>query len=120
MAKAKFKTDTNKDKKPSKKDSEIISFPLRWRVPDDLSTIYSNHIIITHVGGEFYLYYGEAPSPPALKREDFPEEITCFARARIVVSPERLETFLKVMNENLQNFKKNRPEILKQEKKDNE
>lgn len=87
---------------------EEIRIPLEWCVPEELPTHYATNLVIQHTEHEFFITFFELVPPITLGKT--PEEITRIesvrARAltRVAVSPERLEEFIQVMQDNLARY----------------
>ena len=93
-------------------EGDSVTLPLRWASADSLTTLYANHLIVSHAGdGEFYLTFGE---PPPLLVADFreaanrgllPKEVTIKPVARLALSPKTMESVVRALTVNLANFK---------------
>jgi hypothetical protein len=94
----------NKDKEP---ESIAARIPIRleWKNNDSLKTVYSNQLLVTHAGAEFYLIFGEVVPPTILDGSQIPEYLDIEPVTRIAVSHEMMEKFIEVLNENLSKFK---------------
>jgi hypothetical protein len=83
--------------------------PLEWYVPEELPTYYATNLVIQHTRHEFFITFFEVVPPIMLGKT--PEEIerieSVRARAltRVAVSPERLEEFIQVMQDNLAKYR---------------
>ena len=96
------------DKKPPEKKEKQIH--LVWGSPDELPTLFSNHLQVTHAGGtEFHIFFGHATPPLTygLKEEEIPDKITIKPIAKIVVTPDMMRAVVSVLSENLENYDKN-------------
>ena len=82
-----------------------IQIPLEWYVPEELPTHYTTNLIIQHTEHEFFITFFELVPPITLGKT--PEEIeqveSVRARAltRVAISPGRLESFIRAMQDNL-------------------
>jgi hypothetical protein len=98
---------------------EIKEKPVRvlWGSDEDLDAIYSNHLFISHAGeSEFHLIFGHL-SPPltiGLDEDELPDSVTIKPVTKLVLSPEVMKAFARIINDNLEKFES------KQKGKDNE
>ena len=83
---------------------KIFEIPIYWEINEDIETTYVNHLRVTHAGPEFYIYFGELAVPGKLPEEGPPEKLTVKTKVRVVVSPEQMGIFLKVLNENYEKY----------------
>lgn len=94
-----------------KQQVEFRKVPLEWKFPEDLVSRYATNLVVQHTEHEFVISFFEV-TPPVVLGE--PEEVvstihqlqsvpaTCVAR--IIVSPERLEDFIRVLEDNLETY----------------
>ena len=88
---------------------EEIRIPLEWHVPEGFPTHYATNLVIQHTEHEFFITFFELVPPITLGKT--PEEIarteSVRARAltRVAVSPERLERFIQVMQDNVASYR---------------
>lgn len=93
----------------ARKPAEEIRIPLEWYIPEELPTHYATNLVIQHTEHEFFITFFELVPPITLGKT--PEEIerieSVRARAltRVAVSPERLEEFIRVMQDNLAKYR---------------
>ncbi len=86
-----------------------IRIPLEWYVPEELPTYYATNLVIQHTEHEFFITFFELVPPITLGKT--PEEIERLqsvrarALARVAVSPDRLEEFIQVMQDNLTKYR---------------
>ena len=78
-----------------------------WGSGEDIPALYTNHIFVSHAGGtEFYLIFGHL-SPPitiGLVEEELPTSVVIKPVAKLIVSPDVMKAFVRVLNDNLKNF----------------
>jgi hypothetical protein len=95
----------------AKKDAKPKSLPFDWTFPEGLVSRYANNIIVQHSQNEFIISFFEA-RPPLLigtleriervQRETKSLSAECVAR--IVVSPQKMRDFVKVMTRNMETY----------------
>lgn len=86
------------------KKEKVIQIPIEWDWDSEIITQYVNHMRVTHVGTEFYLYFGELPFPGILPDEGLPEKLTIKTKVRLVVTGEQMGKFIDALNENYNNY----------------
>lgn len=84
--------------------SQAVQVRLKWASAKDLTTLYVNHLTITHAGPEFYLTFGELPVPAFEDTKDIPDELEITPKVRLAISPEAMKTIARVIQENLVKF----------------
>lgn len=92
---------------------EVFEKPIRlvWESPSELPVNYSNHIQITHAGGnEFHIFFGYlAPLlTHGLTKEEIanlPEKLSITPLTNIIVTPEFMKTIVEIFEENLENYR---------------
>jgi hypothetical protein len=101
--------EVNMEKETPSGDMKQIK--IKWGSADDLPALYSNHLFISHGGQqEFYLVFGHLDPPIGFSDKDFPDELEIKPMAKIVISPEAMESFVRAMNENLRKYKEKKRE----------
>ena len=90
-----------------------LRVPLVWQFPSDIVTRYATNIVVQHTEHEFVISFFEAQPPPVLGDPEEQEAIvesmlndgvpaTCVAR--VVVASERFQTFVEVLQTNLDRY----------------
>ncbi len=102
----------------TKKNPETKGRQMRlvWGSPDELPTLYSNNIQVSHAGGsDFHVFFGNATPPLTygLREEEIPDVIIIKPVAKIVITPDMMRVLVQVLSKNLENFDK----TMKEEKK---
>lgn len=97
---------------PNEKDtlaSDRIGLTIQWSIPDELSTCYATNLVVQHTEHEFFITFFELVPPITLSKtsEEIKqmESVQAHALTRIVVTPERLESFIQAMQENLDRYR---------------
>ncbi|KUK47066.1 MAG: hypothetical protein XD73_0012 [Anaerolinea thermophila] len=98
-----------------KPETEIKEKAIRviWSSVEDLPTLYANNLYVSHSNdAEFHLFFGNLTPPIlfGLDEDEFPKEVRVNPVAKIVVTPEIMERFVKAMNDNYEKFKNKREE----------
>lgn len=84
--------------------AQPIAIRIYWDVPDELPTLFSNHIFVSEVDGQFTLTFGRAHLPYELRlTEEMVERmrndgLPARAIARIAVSPESMGKYIEAMS----------------------
>jgi hypothetical protein len=90
-----------------------VTIPIEWYTPDSIITRYASDILVQHSDHEFVISFWELHKPIVLGNEE--EEIIkqlegiksvkkeCVAR--VVVAPERMESFIKALQNNFAKFR---------------
>lgn len=100
---AKTKAKTKNKKKPEK--GKLIK--VTWGTADNLPALYSNQLFISHGSGDvFHLIFGHLTPPVGFSPEEYPDSLEVEPIAKIVVSPETMETFIEAMVTNIERYKK--------------
>lgn len=99
---------------------EIKEKPIRlvWGSPEELPALYANHIQVSHAGGtEFHIVFGHAAPPltVGLLEDELPDKVVIKPVSEIVVSPDVMKAFVRVLADNLESFEKNFPKEGKEE-----
>jgi hypothetical protein len=76
-----------------------------WESPAGLNTIYANNLVVSHAGNEFYLVFGELPTPLELGYDRMPDEVKVIPRVRIAVSKETMGGIVEVLRDNYERYK---------------
>lgn len=77
---------------------------LVWDKVTRAPTVYTNQLVVSHSGGEFYLIFGEMQIPTILHDEKPPTEIKVKEVARIAVTPDMAVQFANVLSESVSRF----------------
>ncbi|MCJ7585487.1 MAG: DUF3467 domain-containing protein [Anaerolineales bacterium] len=78
---------------------------IKWGPADDLPALYANHLFISHGGEhEFHLIFGHLTPPIGFSEQEYPNLLEIKPISQIVLSPEAMRNFVKVMGENLQRY----------------
>jgi len=95
----------------TKKATHPKSLPLEWFFPEGLVSRYSNNIMVQHSRNEFIISFFEARPPLLIGTLDRIERvqretkaISAECVARIVVSPNKMRDFIKVLNRNIETY----------------
>ncbi len=74
-----------------------------WNFPDDLLSGYATNILVQVGEQEFFISFFEVQHPVLLEPEDVTklESVKAECIAKIIVTPERLTAFIKVLQEQL-------------------
>ena len=93
--------------------------PIEWRVPDSMVSQYVTNMVVQAGEVEFILsFFGIRPpiilNPPAAQGPTLepPQSVPAECVARLIVAADRMPEFVKVLQENLQQYlsKKGKPE----------
>jgi hypothetical protein len=89
-----------------KKKSEERVFPIVWKFPDELLGRYATNMLIQQGDQEFFVSFFEMRPPVLLTPEDVTkiENVQAQCIATIIVSPDRLDGFIKAFQQSLNNF----------------
>jgi hypothetical protein len=84
-----------------------IDIPLEWHYPADLPSHYATHFVVQHTEQEFIVSLFQALPPLILKEADLESfaSVTAECIARVIVSPDRLEGFIEVLQRNLKSYR---------------
>jgi hypothetical protein len=92
-----------------------VQIPLKWVIPEDVVARVATNMVAQHSNHEFIISFFEAYPPillggpeGAAKTLEATKYVEARCVARVVVAPERMAEFLKVLSENLANFHKAR------------
>ena len=86
------------------RESKQRAIQLRWGSPVQLPTTYANELFIMHFGDQYYLVFGEVIPPVMLdpNKEDMPNFVEIRPVAKVVVTPENMARFSKVIQQTIQ------------------
>jgi len=92
----------------SEEAPESFAIPIEWHVPDGLVSRYATNMVVQHFENEFRVYFFEIRPPIVLGS---PEEtktkleqlgsVRAECVASIIVAPDRMQEFIRVLQENL-------------------
>lgn len=85
-----------------------VNIPVDWRIPDDMLGKYATNILVQANENEFVIYFFEI-SPPILlgspeeqqAKIERLESIKASCLSKIIVSPQRLPEFVKVLQDQI-------------------
>jgi hypothetical protein len=90
------------NKKDDIKKIKIV-YPDLDEMPEDL---YANNVRISHSKDDFVLYFAKIDTPPIISGETFDkEEIKAKVVARIRLTPTVVESMVRALKENFENYK---------------
>ena len=97
------------------------NIPIEWYVPEDITSRYSNNIVVQHTDSEFIVSFFET-IPPALigspenikAQLDNVEKIRSKCVARIIISPGKMKAFIQALNGNLEKFLSRKESVAKE------
>lgn len=102
--------------------NEEIVIPLRWGSFDHLETHYVNHVIISHVGPEFYVLFGELtppfPKQRGISQEELPEHVKIIPKVKLALTPRAMLAIAEAINTNITRYVndlENREQILSEQ-----
>src|SRR4051812_37655618 len=85
-------------------DREI---PLVWNIPEEIMSGYATNMLVQAGEHEFFVSFFETPPPIIINPSDVEklESVTAECIARVVISSERMESFIEVLQRQLDAFK---------------
>lgn len=92
---------------------ESVGLPIEWHIPEDLESKYATNLVIQNTPNEFILSFFETRPPlllgtkeeQATKLKEM-ESVRATCISRIVVAPERMNEFVKIIQESLEKFRR--------------
>src|ERR1044071_7357517 len=96
-------------KRSAKAANTEREIPLIWDFPDDLVSGYATHLVVQVGEHELFVSFFETPPPLLLSSKDAEtlESVRAECIARIVISPERVQKFIDVLQKQLDVFNEN-------------
>lgn len=87
--------------------TEGVELRIVRRNPANIIPMYANDLIVTHTEKEFFITFSQLEPPPLLTQEEAEgmEDIAAIAVAKIVVSPDFIESVIDVLATNLDKHK---------------
>lgn len=86
-----------------KEESKVL---IDFQIPDNLSTEHATNLVVQHGEHQFIIYFFEAIPPLMVGASDpIPKSLPAKCVARIVVSADRMEEFVDVLNKNFEKYK---------------
>jgi len=85
---------------------ELKKIGLIWQSSESLPTIYSNQVLISHTGPEFYLIFGEVSTPAILGdiAGTVPEKLSVKPLIKIAITPTMMIQMAQVISDNVNRF----------------
>jgi len=94
-------------------NEESVSLKINYQIPEDIETHFSDSFVIQHQKDHFILTFYEIIQQPILGTEDErleqlkkTKQLDAKCIARIIVTPQKIEDIARVLNENIEKFKK--------------
>jgi len=97
-------------KKEQKKEIKPKNVPIIWRMPDIMQTPFATNMFIQTIEDEFKISFFEIKPPIRFNdNEPWPETVNADYVTGVIVTPKRLEKFIKALQDHLNkyNAKKN-------------
>ena len=95
----------------AERETEGRFLPIEWYVPANMAGRYATNIVVQHVEHEFIISFFEVQPPMLLgtpeERKAQLEEakaVRAVCVARVIVAAERMPSFLKVLQDNLETY----------------
>jgi hypothetical protein len=92
------------------------NIPIDWQVPDDLRSEYATNVLAQHGEHEIFLLFFQAQPPIIVgelaEREEQLEAlkgIPARCVAKVIISPDRLEEIIHLLQTQLEGYKRNFP-----------
>ncbi|NOR04746.1 MAG: hypothetical protein GQ575_00360 [Deltaproteobacteria bacterium] len=90
------------DNNEHKPDGVVL--PVKWGDVTKAPTVYANQLLISHMGSEFYLIFGEISAIFHGGKEQLPESLEIQPRVKIAITRKNMIAFAKVIQQNTQDF----------------
>lgn len=94
------------------KKDKSVSIKINYKIPEDIQTHFSDNFVVQHQKDHFILTFYEMIQPPILGSEEERleqlskiQQLDAKCISRIVVTPQKIEEIIKVLTENLENYK---------------
>jgi len=92
-------------KNKTMKNEQEVKIPIKWHTPDNMITRYATNMLVHIIENEFKISFFEIipeirldpTSPP-------PNEVRADCVANIIVSPEKLPSFIKALQDQYNNY----------------
>ncbi len=93
-------------KTPAKPAAQERDIPLIWHIPEDLISGYATNMLVQIGDHELYVSFFETPPPILFGPKDVEnlESVKAKCIARIVITPERMATFIELLQKQLDIF----------------
>jgi hypothetical protein len=89
---------------PAQKKPKLFAIPIDWQFPEKLETKFANHLLVQFDQNEFYISFFEMIPPLLLGTDEEQKKILGSLKSipakcvsRIVVSKERMPSFIKAL-----------------------
>jgi hypothetical protein len=88
-------------------NEESRQIPIEWHIGDDIITRYATNMVVQHTEHEFIISFFEIKplillGPKDLERLESIDSVRAECIARVVVATERMPSFVKVLQTNLE------------------
>jgi hypothetical protein len=93
-------------KRSPKQKIQERAVPMEWDFPEDVGSAYATNMLVQATEQEFFVSFFETRPPVILKPEDIEtiKSLRAECVARIIISPDRMAEFVKVLKQQLDNF----------------
>ena len=105
-------------KSTTKTASQERDIPVIWDFPEDLASEYVTNILVQPGEHEFFVSFFDIPPPVLLKPTDVEklESVRAECIARLVIAPERMQSFIDVLQQQLDGYNKKKAELSSKKK----
>ena len=90
-------------------DKQEKAIRVIWGSEEGTELVYANQLFVSHAGGtEFNIVFGQLTPPltVGLNENELPEHLEIKPVAHIVIGPDVMRTFVRVLVDNLETFEK--------------
>jgi hypothetical protein len=87
-------------------DEEEKTFTTKWQIPEGIVTPFVTNMVVQRMENVFKIMFFEAKPPIRLDKSDpMPEKIPADYVAGIIVTPEKLSTFVEILKRQIDKIK---------------
>lgn len=87
-----------------------VKIPIKWHIPDSIVTRYANNMVVQVLENEFKVMFFEI-SLPATPGATLPTEATAECVASIIIPPEKLGKYAKLLNDTFENYQRSATKV---------
>jgi hypothetical protein len=98
-------------------DTDLLTLPLHYHIPDDLRLTFADNVAIQNTPTEFTISFGQAHQPIVMEAAEYDamKAIRVDVVARIVMTPPKMLAFIKALQDNWKVYQRRMEALMEQQ-----